>query len=202
MALAVVSIFLAYMLGSVPLAYILVRLAKGVDIRTAGSLNVGALNAWSQLGVPAGVAVLLADASKGAVGYLLPTWLGAPDWAPPLAAAAVIVGHNWPVFLGFRGGKGASTLLGVGLAMAPILALIGLAVGIVLLLTLRHMIFAVSLALITFNILTIAIKEDADVIALGLLLTVLVVVTYLSRSYRPIVAAFRQRRWRDVIFPR
>ena len=82
------------------------------------------------------------------------------------------------------------------------MALIGLAVGIVLLLTFRHMIFAVSLGFITFNILTIAIQEDAEVIAFGLLLTVLVIVTYLSRSYRPIVAAFRQRRWRDIIFPR
>ena len=121
---AIIGVVLAYLVGSIPSAYILLRLVKGIDIRTVGSQNVGTLNAYSQLGPAGGIGVLAADAGKGALGFFLPAWLGAPEWVSGLGAAAALAGHNWPIYLKFRGGKGAATVLGIGLAMSPIYAAI------------------------------------------------------------------------------
>ena len=95
----------AYLLGSVPTAYILVRLAKGIDIRQVGTGNVGALNTFQQVGIWGGLMVLVVDAGKGALSSLAPSWAGAPEWTVFLTTPLVVAGHNWPVFLGFRGGK-------------------------------------------------------------------------------------------------
>ena len=72
----------AYLLGSIPFAYILVYRVKGIDIRQVGSRNVGALNTLHQMGVAGGVVVLLSDVGKGALAVLLPGWVGAPEWTP------------------------------------------------------------------------------------------------------------------------
>ena len=192
LALAAVGTLLAYLVGSIPTAYIVVRLLKGADIRTVGSRNVGALNTFKQVGVPAGIGVLIADASKGAIGYFLPLWLGAPDWAAYSSATAAIAGHNWPIFLRFRGGKGAATILGIGLALAPIPALIGLGTAIVLAAIARHIVTAALLGFAAFNIVNIITQDETGKVIFGLLITALVVGTYLSRSFRPILVAFRQ----------
>ena len=103
---AIIGVVLAYLVGSIPSAYILLRLVKGIDIRTVGSQNVGTLNAYSQLGPAGGIGVLAADAGKGALGFFLPAWLGAPEWVSGLGAAAALAGHNWPIYLKFRGWQG------------------------------------------------------------------------------------------------
>ena len=202
MALAAIATLLAYLVGSIPTAYIVVRLVKGTDIRTVGSRNVGALNTFKQVGVPTGIGVLIADASKGAIGSFLPIWMDAPDWASYSSATAAIVGHNWPIYLRFRGGKGAATILGIGLAMAPIPALIGLGTAIVLAAIARHIVTAALLGFTAFNVVNILTEDETGKAIFGLLITVLVVGTYLSRSFQPIVGAFRERRWRNVLFPK
>ena len=95
----------AYLLGSVPTAYIMVRLVTGNDIRCLGSRNVGTLNTYHQLGTWDAMPVLLVDAGKGALAVLVPAWLGAPHWTVFFTTALVVGGHNWPVFLNFQGGK-------------------------------------------------------------------------------------------------
>jgi len=95
----------AYLLGSIPSAYILVYMVRGVDIRQVGTRNVGAMNAFDQVGPWGGLLVLLADGGKGVLAALLPGWVGAPDWVVFLTATLAVAGHNWPVFLNFRGGK-------------------------------------------------------------------------------------------------
>ena len=115
----------AYLIGSIPPSYFLVHYIKRVDIREVGSRNVGTLNTFHQLGPWWSLAVLLFDAGKGAVAVLLPGWVGLPDWAVYITGFLVVVGHNWPVLLKFRGGKGAATLIGVFLAFVPAAGMAG-----------------------------------------------------------------------------
>ncbi len=107
----------AYFLGSIPTAYIAGRLLKGKDIRQMGDTNVGAANAFHQLGAKAGVIVFLVDASKGALAILIAQAVNLHLVAVLFTGVAVVFGHNWSVFLGFKGGRGESTAIGVLLAL-------------------------------------------------------------------------------------
>ena len=118
-------ILLGYFLGSIPTAYIAGHLLRGRDIRQMGDGNVGAANAFRQLGAKAGIGVFFADASKGALAILIAQAASIPLVAVLLTGAAVVVGHNWSVFIGFRGGRGESTSIGILLAIItqPVLIL-------------------------------------------------------------------------------
>lgn len=115
----ILAIVTGYLLGSIPFAYVAGRLKKGIDIRQVGSGNVGALNTMREIGLLAGLAVLIADIAKGLIAVLIARWLGLPLIWVFIAGFAAVVGHNWPIFLGFKGGKGAATTLGVFLALVP-----------------------------------------------------------------------------------
>jgi len=127
----VAAIIIGYILGSIPFAYIVGHLIKGVDIRETGGGNIGALNVYRNVGPVYGLGVLAADIGKGAMAVVIASWL---DLTLPwicVAGFAAIIGHNWPVFLKFRGGKGAATVLGVLLAFMPIPLLIAGALVII-----------------------------------------------------------------------
>jgi glycerol-3-phosphate acyltransferase PlsY len=108
-----------YLIGSIPTGLLIIRLLRGVDIRTVGSGNIGATNVYRVAGLPTALLVLVIDGLKGALPVLLARTSGAPPWAEVLAGVAAIVGHNWSVFLRFAGGKGVATSLGVLLALSP-----------------------------------------------------------------------------------
>ncbi|MBC7105620.1 MAG: glycerol-3-phosphate acyltransferase, partial [Firmicutes bacterium] len=123
----VTACLLAYLIGAVPFGYLVARYVHGIDIRGHGSGNIGATNVWRVLGPVSGAAVLVADVGKGVLAVYLARLLGGT--ATVLAAGiAVLVGHSWSVFLGWRGGKIIATSLGVLLSVAPGVALAGLAV--------------------------------------------------------------------------
>lgn len=128
----------AYLIGSIPTAYLTARWAKGVDIRTVGSGNPGATNVFRSVGKTAGVITLILDALKG----WAPVWLAAHfvsgDKVPVLCGLAAVAGHTWPLFLGFRGGKGVATSAGVFAALLPWAFSTALAVFIVGLAASRH----------------------------------------------------------------
>lgn len=111
----------SFFIGSIPTGYLVAK-AKGVDIRKHGSGNIGATNVFRTLGKPLGIFVFFADALKGYVAVWLATWgneaLG--PWPGIVAAVAVIAGHNYTPWLGFRGGKGIATSAGVLLALMPV----------------------------------------------------------------------------------
>ncbi|MGB3555213.1 MAG: glycerol-3-phosphate 1-O-acyltransferase PlsY, partial [Jannaschia sp.] len=109
---------LAYLLGSIPFGIVMARLFGLGDLRTIGSGNIGATNVLRTGNKLAAFLTLLGDAGKGAVAVLLAYWLVGPD-AAQVAALAAFVGHAWPVFIGFRGGKALATFLGTFLALAP-----------------------------------------------------------------------------------
>ncbi len=111
----------AYLLGSIPWGFLFGK-AKGVDLRKIGSGNIGATNAARVLGKPIGLAVLLLDAAKGYVAcrWLPGLWVDHPEqWLLLAAGIAAVLGHNFPCWLRFRGGKGIATSTGVLLALMP-----------------------------------------------------------------------------------
>lgn len=115
----------SYLLGSIPFSYLVAQL-RGVDVRTVGSGNVGATNVMRSAGKAAGIAAFLLDAAKGAAAAELARKLVPGAAVPPLAAVAAILGHMYPVWLRFRGGKGVATGAGAFLPLAPLAAAAGL----------------------------------------------------------------------------
>jgi glycerol-3-phosphate acyltransferase PlsY len=117
------TVILAYLLGSIPFGYLIVRWHRGGDVRATGSGATGATNVLRSAGRAAGIATLVLDALKGFAAVYLARWLtgtGGTGWVVALAAVAAIAGHIFPVWLGFKAGKGVATGLGVFLAIAPL----------------------------------------------------------------------------------
>ena len=112
-------VVVAYLFGAVPFAYLMVRWRSGVDIRTVGSGNVGATNVLRAAGTTAAGTVLALDIAKGAAPVLIGRALEAPPAVLGACALAAVLGHVFPVFLGFRGGKGVATAAGAIGAMSP-----------------------------------------------------------------------------------
>ncbi len=132
------ALLIGYLLGAVPVGFVACRV-WGVDIRTVGSGRTGATNAWRAAGLKAALPTALGDALKGVAGVALVRWLlaqlapAAPADLNILAAAAAggaaVLGHNWSVFLGFKGGAGGITCALTCLALNPIVGLIVVVVG-------------------------------------------------------------------------
>jgi len=128
MLLGILSIIIGYLLGSIPTAYIVTRLRKGIDIRNVGSGNMGAANVMREIGTHEGIFVGLIDIAKGAVAILIAQALNISELWVFGAGFAALVGHNFPVFAGFRGGKGSATVIGIFLVLAPLSMLVTLVI--------------------------------------------------------------------------
>jgi glycerol-3-phosphate acyltransferase PlsY len=126
--LDVVSVIIGYLLGSIPTAYIVSRVRRGVDIRTIGSGNMGGANVMREIGTHEGTFVGLFDIAKGAGAILIAQALGVSELWIFGAGFAAVMGHNFPVFAGFRGGRGSATIIGIFLVLAPMATLVTLAV--------------------------------------------------------------------------
>jgi glycerol-3-phosphate acyltransferase PlsY len=113
--------FLAYLLGSIPFGYLIVRWQKGIDVRTTGSGSIGATNVMRNLGVIGFIVTFILDVGKGIASVLLASRMtsGEPHWVA-VSAVAAILGHCFPFWLGFHGGKGVATGVGVFIALAPL----------------------------------------------------------------------------------
>lgn len=114
-----IAVICAYLIGSFPSPYVAGRLCKGIDIREVGSRNMGAMNVFHTVGFAAGITVLAVDIGKGAAAVALARWLEVPLIAQFFAGAATIIGHGFPVFLKFRGGRGGATCIGVLVFLMP-----------------------------------------------------------------------------------
>src|SRR5437867_899859 len=119
---SIIALFLAYLLGSIPFGFLIVKLKSGSDIRQVGSGGTGATNVSRKAGKGAGVVTLALDALKGTLAVLAARWLtgesGTP-WVVAGAAVLAVIGHCFPVWLRFKAGKGVATGLGVFLAVVP-----------------------------------------------------------------------------------
>lgn len=183
MIVLIVGILVAYLFGSIPTAYIFGRLLKGIDIRQHGSGNVGATNVFRVLGKTPGIIVLLLDIYKGfwvvgivseVLGLILP-------WERVILSLAVVAGHNYTLFLGFKGGKGVATSLGalIGLtfripSITPVLLL---TVGIFLVVFITSRIVSLSSIIAAFclPLMMFMTHQPAEIRVLGVVFGVFVI---------------------------
>ncbi|HXZ30024.1 MAG TPA: glycerol-3-phosphate acyltransferase [Dehalococcoidia bacterium] len=128
MPLGILSVIIGYLLGSIPTGYIVSRLRRGIDIRDIGSRNMGGANVMREIGTHEGVLVGLFDIAKGAGAILIAQALNVSGLWIFGTGFAALLGHNFPVFAGFRGGRGSATVIGIFLVLAPVATLVTLVV--------------------------------------------------------------------------
>lgn len=119
MALTVLGLLAAYLIGAVPVGFLVARAGGGTDIRRSGSGNIGATNVLRTLGWGLAVLTLVGDIVKGYLAVTAASAIGPEAWSAAGGAVAAVVGNCWPLFLAFRGGKGVATGLGAFLALVP-----------------------------------------------------------------------------------
>lgn len=146
---AAIAIALAYLLGSIPFGYVAGRL-RGIDIRTVGSRNVGATNVFRTLGKPTGIAVMALDILKGVAAAVIARVISDDPW-PLVAAGAAVAGHVYPVWLGFRGGKGVAVGAGVAIGLVPWVALALVPVWVLIVAITRYVSLASLVAAVAFT---------------------------------------------------
>jgi glycerol-3-phosphate acyltransferase PlsY len=159
---------LAYLLGSIPFGYLIVRAGGGGDVRETGSGGTGATNVTRRAGKRAGLLTLLLDALKGGAAVFVARLLLAEgfgvDWWVAAAAVAAVVGHVFPVWLGFRGGKGVATGLGVFALLAPLALLCALPVFVLVVWATRYVSLGsiVTAALMPLAVLALGAARGAE----------------------------------------
>jgi glycerol-3-phosphate acyltransferase PlsY len=161
MSLSLIVISVAYLLGSIPFGFLLVLLVNKEDIRAKGSGNIGATNVLRSGAKGLGVLTFLLDGAKGYAAVAVADFLSR-NQSPPvlhnqaiLAGLFVILGHIFPVWLRFKGGKGVATAFGVFLALCPWAALLALGIWLVILLLTRYVSLASILAAVALPFLTL-----------------------------------------------
>ena len=190
----IVLLVLGYLVGSLPFGILVCRAWKAPDPRLVGSGNIGATNAARTAGYPAGVLVLLLDAAKGmgptslALGWL-------PAWGAALVGLACFCGHCWPIYLGFKGGKGVATALGVYLALSPwallfTVLLLGATLGIT-----GHMSLGSMAGCLSAPVWTALLGEPWSVTAVAVVLAGLVVLRHKDNINR--LRQGQELRWRS-----
>lgn len=182
------EILAAYMLGAIPSAVWIGRMLYGIDVRQHGSGNAGATNVIRVLGYKAGIPVMLIDILKGWLAVQLPLWIAMPGITPEIlifvrigAALAAVLGHVYPVYVGFKGGKGVGTIAGAGISLFPLSLLIVLGVFILVLATTHFVSLASIAASLAFPFVVyfvIGIRHP------GLLVLSLVVAVFIPATHR------------------
>lgn len=196
---AVMAIIIGYLLGSIPFAYIASRLRKGADIRQVGGGNVGALNTLREIGLLPGLVVLIADIAKGSAAVLIAVWLDLPLIWIFVAGFAAVIGHNWPIFLKFKGGKGAATTIGVLLALSPAEFAISFAIMAIVIVITSNVRLAIVVGLALLPLIIWQFNGSGMLIAYSLALPLFLLIRSLP-SFREAVANTGDKR--GLIFDR
>jgi len=182
-------VVIAYLVGSIPTAVWVGKAFYGIDIREHGSGNAGATNTIRVLGYKAGIPVMVVDVFKGWVAVQIAVWLPFPDipvesmtYVMVGCAVAAVLGHIFPFYAGYRGGKGVGTLAGVGLALYPVALLIVLAIFIVTLILTRYVSLSSILGAISFPFVVYFIVDERNLALLGLALFVAIFIPLTHRK--------------------
>ncbi|WNC17239.1 glycerol-3-phosphate 1-O-acyltransferase PlsY [Brevibacillus brevis] len=146
--MVILSWVLSYLIGSISFSYLIAKKVAGIDIRSHGSGNAGATNTLRVLGKGPGIAVLILDALKGLAAMGITHLITGDPAAYAVSGLFAIAGHNWPIFFGFRGGKGIATTLGVALGFSPVAFLIGAVLAVLVIAVTRYVSLG-SLVLVT-----------------------------------------------------
>jgi acyl phosphate:glycerol-3-phosphate acyltransferase len=182
--LYIIVAFIGYLLGSIPFGFLLVRFFRGEDIRLTGSGNIGATNVARSGAKGLGIATLALDALKGLLAVAFAWWLADSQGLLPLpymahAALAAVLGHVFPVWLKFKGGKGVATALGVFILLFPKALLVSLAIFILIVAATRFVSLGSILASIAFPIAAYFIHHpDMKTLIPVCLVSVIVVVKH------------------------
>jgi glycerol-3-phosphate acyltransferase PlsY len=195
-----VSIPLAYLLGSIPFGYLLVRIFRKQDIRATGSGNIGATNVARSGAKGLGILTLILDALKGFVAVVIAQHIAAPYGFPQAydiavcAAVAAVLGHCFPIWLGFRGGKGVATALGVFLALAPLTVLYLLAVFLVIVFFTRYVSLGSIVAAALFPVFGLmSAPARTPIVVTGYILIPLIVILKHHQNIRRLLAGTEHR---------
>jgi glycerol-3-phosphate acyltransferase PlsY len=161
-AVVVFTTLVAYLLGGIPFGYLFVRFVLGKDIRTMGSGNIGATNVHRTAGGKAGVIVLLLDILKG----FLAVWFAGvvthgDSVAVALAATAVMIGHSYPLFLRFKGGKAVASCIGAFLYIAPLAVLAVVPIFVLIVAVSKYISLASILSVLVFPLVLLMINHPA-----------------------------------------
>ncbi|MGI6065021.1 MAG: glycerol-3-phosphate 1-O-acyltransferase PlsY [Bacillota bacterium] len=176
-------LLLAYFLGAIPWAFLIAKRTKGIDIRQVGSGNVGFTNALRTIGKGPAFFVLVGDIGKGIAAVLIAKNFGSPTLAV-LAGLIVVAGHNFSIFLGFRGGKGAAAGFGALLALVPGVALFAVLVwGIIVAIT-KYVSLATIIGALTVPIASILLNLDTAYIVFGVIGSAFVIFKHHSNISR------------------
>jgi glycerol-3-phosphate acyltransferase PlsY len=176
------SLAFGYLVGSIPAAYVIARFMKGIDIRTVGSGNVGGSNVAVQVGLLPSLVTLLFDMLKGALAIAILRGAGASGATQMAAGIASIAGHNWPLWLGFVGGRGIATTGGVLFMFGPLETIIaGLLLGVGTL-VFRQGAIATVLVFAAWPVLAVWFGRPAEVVAGSLVIWLIIVLRRLQGS--------------------
>lgn len=182
MLVYLIIIITAYLLGNISTSYIVAKRLAGVDIRTQGSGNAGSTNVLRTLGKKAGALTFIGDVLKGLIAVLIARFIayGANldnTTCAYIAVVAVVLGHNYPVFLGFKGGKGVATSLGSMLGMNPLVALLCLGFFIIIVAITKYVSLG-SILGIGLSPIIMMINHNNKGVLVTLFLTISVVITH------------------------
>lgn len=166
----ILTAVIGYLVGNITTSYYVGKKLKNIDIRQHGSGNAGATNAFRVLGVKAGVAVFIIDVLKGIAAALIGRWLTGTELGGMLTGAAAVIGHNWPVFLSFKGGKGIATSFGLMIVLFPTVAGILFIAAVSIILITRYVSLASISAAILFPVLLAVFGKPVEITVLGVFL--------------------------------
>jgi len=200
----IIAIVIGYLLGSIPSAYIAVRLITGKDIRQLSGGNVGGRNAFQQAGWGAGVAVAIFDIGKGAAAVAIAQWLlnvplgaitiaqyslGAPETFVLLAGLAAICGHIWSIYLKFTGGNGLATTIGVLAVLMPRELLITLAITVILIIFTRNSVLSTSIGLTSVPLSAWLLEKSGLLVTFSIIVLLILVLHFLPTAMTAVAKA-------------
>ncbi|MBE0501763.1 MAG: glycerol-3-phosphate 1-O-acyltransferase PlsY [Desulfuromonadales bacterium] len=172
----IITLLLAYLIGAIPCGVVLVKLVGGEDVRKAGSGNIGATNVYRVAGRKLGTMTFLGDALKGAIPIAYAIYLaGMPNEQIAMVAVATFLGHLYPVYIGFKGGKGVATACGIYLMISPATAIIGLIIFALIIWRTRYVSLASICAAIFIPLINYGIDRDPSLLLASLFLSGMVV---------------------------
>ena len=181
--LAVVTMIIGYFLGTIPSGFLVAKL-HGVNIQQVGSGNIGATYVLRALGVVPAIIVVILDPLKGALATLLPIALGVGPWGVALTGLAVVLGNNFNVLLGMRGGKGIATSIGVFLVLSPLVTVFSLALGLFTILVSRYVSLGSLVGMVALPLFLIAREVHLAYLLLGIALTTLALLRHRANIRR------------------
>lgn len=184
MWLNVLMVLISYLLGNISFSFILTKIKLKKDIREFGSGNAGTTNVLRVLGKKYAVIVLIGDALKGMLAVLLAMIFTSSHLAMTLCAIGVILGHNWPALMGFRGGKGIATSIGVFIIYDPMVAVICVTIGVIIIAISKYVSLGSIVGMGIFPFATYFLGRSIEAFVLALIVSLVSIYKHRSNIVR------------------